>query len=456
MSIHTEPVSLPRTQDSGAMSVHGAASPAARQTPGTPPGTPPATQQAPAQQAPATHRSLDSLAVRPHGTPATQAAAQQADGEQADGEQAANGAANSAARPLEANPAANAATNTAANSTIRPAGTPPAANSAAHPQAANPATNAGANPGSNATANSAADSRINSAASSPANPVTDSLAADSLTSGAIQGDSLPFFSPETFVRPADADSPWRDAPAETVFGTASVPAQPSPLQGMQAPSLTGNPVFQSFVLLLAVTYAMLLYRNLGDMRLLLTRVSRDRATGERLTEDPGGSGFSRFLNIATTIGMLFVGVMTVKYGDSLMPDYLIETLPQGAVLALCLLSTLAFAGVAVFQLAAVRLAGAVTLTQPFVSQLVLLKRTYFTLGVIVTSPFLLLFALCPRGTGSAWFCIIVIGLLATVILYLKEVLNLFISKKVSILHWFLYLCIVEIFPFSLLWLLAAR
>ena len=154
--------------------------------------------------------------------------------------------------------------------------------------------------------------------------------------------------------------------------------------------------------------------------------------------------------------MLFVGVMTVKYGDSLMPDYLIETLPQGAVLALCLLSTLAFAGVAVFQLAAVRLAGAVTLTQPFVSQLVLLKRTYFTLGVIVTSPFLLLFALGPRGTGSAWFCIIVIGLLATVILYLKEVLNLFISKKVSILHWFLYLCIVEIFPFSLLWLLAAR
>lgn len=411
MSIHTEPVSLPRTQDSGAMSVHGAASPAARQTP----GTPPVTQQAPAQQAPvqpspATHRSHDSLAVRPHGTPATQAAAQHADGEQADGEQAAN--------------------------------------STAHPQAANPAANA--------TANSAADSRINSAASSPANPVTDSLAADSLTAGAIQGDSLPFFSPETFVRPADADSPWRDAPAETVFGTASVPAHASPLQGMQAPSLTGNPVFQSFVLLLAVTYAMLLYRNLGDMRLLLTRVSRDRATGERLTEDPGGSGFSRFLNIATTIGMLFVGVMTVKYGDSLMPDYLIETLPQGAVLALCLLSTLAFAGVAVFQLAAVRLAGAVTLTQPFVSQLVLLKRTYFTLGVIVTSPFLLLFALCPRGTGSAWFCIIVIGLLATVILYLKEVLNLFISKKVSILHWFLYLCIVEIFPFSLLWLLAAR
>ena len=92
------------------------------------------------------------------------------------------------------------------------------------------------------------------------------------------------------------------------------------------------------------------------------------------------------------------------------------------------------------------MAGAVTLSQPFISQVVLLKRTYFTLAVIVTSPVLLLFALCPRGTGGVWFCIIVIELIVTAILYLREVLNLFISKKVSILHWILYLCTIEIAP----------
>lgn len=91
--------------------------------------------------------------------------------------------------------------------------------------------------------------------------------------------------------------------------------------------------------------------------------------------------------------------MTVKYGDSLIPDSLIETLPQGAVLALSLLATFACLCVGIFQRGVVRLAGAVTLSQPFVSQLMLLKRTYFTLGVIVTVPALLLFALCPRGTG---------------------------------------------------------
>ena len=100
----------------------------------------------------------------------------------------------------------------------------------------------------------------------------------------------------------------------------------------------------------------------------------------------------------------------------------------------------------IFQRGVVRLAGAVTLSQPFVSQLMLLKRTYFTLGVIVTVPALLLFALCPRGTGDVWFCIIVIELLATVFLYLRETLNLFLSKKISILHWILYLCTIEIAP----------
>lgn len=251
----------------------------------------------------------------------------------------------------------------------------------------------------------------------------DTLAADSAADGEFP--FLPFGDPF----PELPATPWHDVPAAEVFGTASVLVPQQPIYSARAESLTENPVFQGFVLLLAATYAMLLYRNLEDVRLLLTRVSRDRATGERLTEDPGGSGFSRFLNIATTIGMLFMGVMVVKYGDSLMPGRLTELLPHGAVLALSLLATLACAGVVLFQLATVRMAGAVTLSQPFISQVVLLKRTYFTLAVIVTSPVLLLFALCPRGTGGVWFCIIVIELIVTAILYLREVLNLFISKK---------------------------
>lgn len=57
------------------------------------------------------------------------------------------------------------------------------------------------------------------------------------------------------------------------------------------------------------------------------------ASRQRLSEDPGSSGFSRFLHIVTAIGMLFLGVFAVKYGDALMPRLLTDTLSHGAVLA---------------------------------------------------------------------------------------------------------------------------
>lgn len=257
--------------------------------------------------------------------------------------------------------------------------------------------------------------------------------------------------------PAEAlSADLRDVAPERIFGPASVCVPPDPLPRATAPSLTDNPVFQSFVLLLAASYAMLLYRNLGDVSQLLGRISRDTATGQRLFEDPGRSGFSRFLNATTTIGMLFMGVVVVKYGDTLMPRRLLEIIPHGAVLILSLLATAVCSLLALYQTTAVHLAGTVTLSQELVRQLQLLKRTYFSLAVVIASPALLLFALCPRGVGGIWFCVIAIELAVTAILYLKESLHLFISKKISILHWFLYLCIVEIFPITLLCLLAAR
>lgn len=285
--------------------------------------------------------------------------------------------------------------------------------------------------------------------------------ADSLRTDSLHADSLPAFPFPVQSGPADllGETPavrWRDTTAAAVFGPASVEAAPRTLPPSGAPSLTDNAVFQSFVLLLAATYATLLYRNIGDIRTLVGHISRDAASRQRLSEDPGSSGFSRFLHIVTAIGMLFLGVFAVKYGDALMPRLLTDTLSHGAVLAMSLLATLACTAIVACQAALVRIAGAVTVSQPFVSQLMLLRRTYFALAVIVTSPALLLFALCPRGTGNVWFSFITIELAMTAFLYLKESLNLFISKKISILHWFLYLCTVEIFPVSLLWLSLVR
>lgn len=246
---------------------------------------------------------------------------------------------------------------------------------------------------------------------------------------------------------------YREVPAEALFGTATVVVTPQPHPYPEAQSLTNNSVFQGFVLLLAAMYALLLYSNMDDIRTLFGRISHDPT--KRLFED-SGSSFIHFLNIVSAIGMLFVGVIAIKYSDSLLPGDLLNTLSQGAMLLLSLLATAACIGWVIYQLIVMRIIGAVLLMQPFMSQLVMLKRTYFSLAVIVISPVLLLFALCPRGTGGVWFLVIVTELIITVILYLVATLNLFLSKKISILHWFLYLCTVEAFPISLLWLVATR
>ena len=160
------------------------------------------------------------------------------------------------------------------------------------------------------------------------------------------------------------------------------------------------------------------------------------------------NSFSRFLNITTAIGMLFMGVIAVKYGDTLMTPRFGQALSHGAVLALSLLATAAWCAVVLFQSSLIRISGAITLSQPFTSHLALLRRSYFALAVIITSPTLLLFALCPRGTGDVWFFVGAVELIITAVLYLRESLNLFISKKISILHWFLYLCTIETAPIA--------
>ena len=201
---------------------------------------------------------------------------------------------------------------------------------------------------------------------------------------------------------------------------------------------------------------MLLYRHINDVRLLFYRISHDRTSGERLLEESGGNNLVRFLKIATVIGLLFIGIAAAKYAETLLPADALPELPAEVSGSVSLLFAAAWIAVVLFQSLLLAAAGALTLSRSFIGQLRMLKRTYFALAVIVSTPPLLLFALCPPDTGRAWFYVLLAESAITAILYVRETLHLFLSKKIPILHWFLYLCGVEIFPFSLLWLLAVR
>lgn len=250
---------------------------------------------------------------------------------------------------------------------------------------------------------------------------------------------------------------YRTVGAGEFFGQQSLLAAPRPA-AQQQPRLTDELPFQGLVLLLTLLFGLLLYRNPGDMRALVGRVAFERHDSERTSDESGNAGFTRFLNIALALGFLLAGVTAVRLCDR--PDIAQELLSMGNGSTLSLLLALGvgllFLLVYLYGILLLRAVGGVTLTSGFTTQLIRIKRGYAALGAIILAPVILLFALSPLGSDTIWAGLLTAGWLITFLLYLRETFALFISKKVSILHWILYLCAVEIFPVTLLWLLVVR
>jgi len=265
------------------------------------------------------------------------------------------------------------------------------------------------------------------------------------------GGSAPFSVAATGAAPSE----WRDTTSAAIFGAQSTLAEPARIPLAPPPPLAENALFQSFVLLLAATYAMLLYRNLTDVYALWGMTSIDRAKSSRILQTEG-SNYTHFLHAMLALGIPVAGVAAVRLLALALPATLAANVSPHLSAPLAGVAAALLLLVAGVQVAALRIAGEVTLTQPFVGNLLHLKRIYAALAAVAVSPPLLLWVLCTGDSGKWLFYLILCESVILTILYLKESLALFISKKISILHWFLYLCIVEIFPVSLLWLLLVR
>lgn len=278
----------------------------------------------------------------------------------------------------------------------------------------------------------------------PARPGADSLSApDSLA--AVAADSLAFAPDSLAGRQADTLRPlYRDTTATALFGPRTAATlRPAALPAAVAPA--ADPLLQGTVLLLAALYLLLLYRHAADIRLLLVRLTQDLRTENPHTAEPAGNRQSRLVRICSLLALLGTAIAAVHCLPVDLPAVLL--LPAAAVLALAVVG---------YQQTVLLLAGAITLTRPFVGQLLRLRRTFLSLGMLAATPPLLLFALASAPRSGLWTTLCAAAVLLVLLLYLKKSVDLFLVKKVSILHWFLYLCIVEIFPFSLLWLLAVR
>ena len=213
--------------------------------------------------------------------------------------------------------------------------------------------------------------------------------------------------------------------------------------------------FNLFVVAIFAGYLFCLYRYFEDMMALLYSVFRRNVIlSEKVVERRRSEIFSGFLGKLFLLGVAFVGVLSLAWVNAGRGAEL--GIGQDMALYAVPLSIGIFLAIIIAQSIVLSVVGVVTQSLSMVSALIRVRLIYFVLCVVIVAPILLIALLGQGAAYQVWMNMGLVAVAATLLLYAKESVELFISKKVSILHWILYLCAVEILPFTLVWQIATR
>ena len=210
--------------------------------------------------------------------------------------------------------------------------------------------------------------------------------------------------------------------------------------------------YNLMAVLLFLFYIFCLYRYYDDVVALIESIfSRRSALSGRVGERRHSDIFYGSLGKLFLLGICFVGVLSV--GAVMHYDVAV---PQSLILYMPLVVIALFLGVILVQNLLLGMVGVITRSLGEVAALLRIRLVYFVLATLLAAP-LLLVAMVGQGADyRVWLNIGCLAIVISVILFVRESISFFISKKVSILHWILYLCTVEIMPLSLLWQVAIR
>ncbi len=113
-------------------------------------------------------------------------------------------------------------------------------------------------------------------------------------------------------------------------------------------------------------------------------------------------------------------------------------------------------GVALYGWAMLRMGGYLSLSGEFVRKILSMKRQLMILCAIFASPLFIISALANYNQGE-WVLQLsgFVGVIF-IFIFLRESFLLFVRQNFSILHWFLYLCGVEILPLTFIWAITTR
>ena len=310
-----------------------------------------------------------------------------------------------------------------------------------------------------------------SAADAPVQPASDMIthAADSLPvagdSLSIAGDSLSLTGDSVFVAgdslsgAADTVSLAADTLSAGAAGAAdghvaAVVAAVTDGNAATLAEMAGNVVQNLLVAVVVFLYFFCLYRYFDDVRALFGSVfRRSVAPSERMLERRRSEIFYGFLGKLFLIGTCTLGAIASLWADRTVAW---EAVGPYARVALPFAAMAAFVAVVAVQYAMLAVAGGITRSWSMMAVLLRIRLIYFVLATVIVLPPVLMWQMNGGTGGEVWLRVACLAAAVAVVMYVRESVTLLNSKKISILHWILYLCIVEIMPFTLLWQIVVR
>jgi len=208
-------------------------------------------------------------------------------------------------------------------------------------------------------------------------------------------------------------------------------------------------MFQAAMTALAAGYMFMLARNPRCLTFLAGSVVR----AGRVQALAGETRYDRLLNVASVAGIIAISLTLTHYAAGRVPDVFLPPASSAASIGIAAGAVLLTAA---FQIGLLKTTGRVARKESLVSTLLFIKKFYFAASSAFVIPAAMFAAAAPSWAATAWLYIFYAAAAVMTALFLRDGFFLFESKKLSIFHWFLYLCIVEIFPVSLLATLAVR
>ena len=239
-----------------------------------------------------------------------------------------------------------------------------------------------------------------------------------------------------------------DTTAEKAFGAASALVDSVGDSSGAAIDIIGTP-FQVTVLFIGLIYLFFIVRYWDFLRFfIISAIGFHTPNRENSHINPAEQ---RNIEVVMIIlGILLIALSTVKLCGFAYPELLngieakdaIWVIGGGVMVALSVMIAL--------QYGLTMLVAAVCDRVDIGRGVVDTKLIYLAVGFVTVIPFGILFLLSPTLPATIGFWGMAVCMLTALIIFVKETFFFFVSQKISILHWILYLCALEIFPLSLL------